>query len=599
MQSYLLSRLISIDSKATLQEAHWYISAKINDFLAMEFCVHNEEDILNHHKMRIRAKWLRYTMEAFSPLYADELSSEIKLVKQFQDTLGEMHDCDVWIQSIPKFESQIKIEGKIDGSLSEFTAFIKQRRKILYNQFVKLWDENKAKRSFIQISQTMGVGVANREAEFRQMLHNPEARIGIMADIHGNLHALKAVIQDAEQHGVTTFLNAGDLTGFGAFPDQVIQLLNEKKTLSVIGNIDLEVLGGTKKDEGERKLALKFTRKELTRSSKEYLQSLPQKVTFEVGKKRLLMVHGSPKAIDEHICKDTPLEKLVELGQAAHADIVVVGHSHEQFLKETNEVSFINPGSVGRPYDGKPQAAYAIVAFNPLAVELLRVNYDVKAAASAIRHKKLPESLAQSLLQGLSSAAIEKEDQTRNQQTRINYKKMITVSEKIANRYLKDITHPCQVKNIASKIFDDLKNLHNLGRQEKIWLECATLLHDIGISAGVTKHHKTSLELILDDPEMPFSSKQRRIIGSIARYHRRGGPKNTHYNLACLGKQTKRKIAILSSILRVADGLDYTHQSIVSQVIAKDEANSINIVCVIQCRPNRRTASVRQEKRLI
>jgi hypothetical protein len=279
------------------------------------------------------------------------------------------------------------------------------------------------------------------------------------------------------------------------------------------------------------------------------------------------------------------LEKLFELGQAAHADIVVVGHSHEPFLKETNEVSFINPGSVGRPYDGKPQAAYAIVTFNPLAVELLRVDYDVKAAASAIRHKKLPESFAQSLLQGLSSAAIEKEDHTRNQQTRANYKKMITISEKIANQYLKDITHPCQVNYIASKIFDDLKNLHNLGSQEKIWLECATLLHDIGISAGVTKHHKTSLELILDDPEMPFSSKQRQIIGSIARYHRRGGPKNAHYNLAYLDKQTKRKIAMLSSILRVADGLDYTHQSIVSQVIAKDEANSINIVCVINADP--------------
>ena len=189
------------------------------------------------------------------------------------------------------------------------------------------------------------------------------ARIGVLADIHSNLHALKAVFKDAEQRGVTTFLNAGDLTGFGAFPNQVIQLLNEKKTLSVIGNIDLEVLRGTKKGDRERKLALKFTRKELTKPSKEYLKSLPKEVTFEIGNRRLLMVHGSPKAIDEHIYKDTPAEKLAELSQAAQADILIVGHSHEQFLKETNEVSFINPGSVGRPYDGNPQAAYAIVIF--------------------------------------------------------------------------------------------------------------------------------------------------------------------------------------------------------------------------------------------
>ena len=351
-----------LDSKATFQEAYGHISAKMADFLAMEFCVHNEEDILNHHKMRIRAKWLRYTMEAFSPLYTDELSCEIKLVKQFQDTLGEMHDCDVWVESIPKLESQIAIEGQLkDESLSDFLAFVKQQRNTLYKQFVKLWDENKEKGSFEQISKTVSVGVSNGQATVKQVLQNPEGKIGVLADIHSNLHALKAVFEDSEQRGVTTFLNAGDLTGFGAFPNQVIQLLNEKKTLSVIGNIDLEILRGTKKGDGERKLALKFTRKELTKPSKEYLKSLPQEVTFEIGNRRLLMVHGSPKAIDEHIYKDTPAEKLAELGQTAQADILIVGHSHEQFLKETNEVSFINPGSVGRPYDGNPQTAYAIV----------------------------------------------------------------------------------------------------------------------------------------------------------------------------------------------------------------------------------------------
>ena len=122
---------------------------KWQDFLAMEFCVHNEEDILNHHKMRIRAKWLRYTMEAFSPLYADELSGEIKLVKQFQDTLGEMHDCDVWIESIPKLESQIAIEGKLkDESLSDFLAFVKQQRKTLYNTVCEALGRKQRKRIF-------------------------------------------------------------------------------------------------------------------------------------------------------------------------------------------------------------------------------------------------------------------------------------------------------------------------------------------------------------------------------------------------------------------------------------------------------------------
>ena len=75
-------------SQVVLQEAYWHITAKIDDFLAMEFCVHKEDDALNHHKMRIRAKWLRYNMEVFSPLYPRKLLKEIKLIKEFQDILG-------------------------------------------------------------------------------------------------------------------------------------------------------------------------------------------------------------------------------------------------------------------------------------------------------------------------------------------------------------------------------------------------------------------------------------------------------------------------------------------------------------------------------
>ena len=72
-------------------------------FLSHGRIVHKENEILKHHEMRIRAKWLRYTLEVFAPLYEEELSEEIKMMKNFQDTLGEMHDCDVWIEGIPKF----------------------------------------------------------------------------------------------------------------------------------------------------------------------------------------------------------------------------------------------------------------------------------------------------------------------------------------------------------------------------------------------------------------------------------------------------------------------------------------------------------------
>ena len=90
----------------------------------------------------------------------------------------------------------------------------------------------------------------------------------------------KAVINDAKQRGIDIFLNAGDLTGFGVFPNEVIKLLILKKTVSVIGNFDLEALGEHKKGNSERNLALKYTQKELSKPCGEYLHSLPDKNYF-------------------------------------------------------------------------------------------------------------------------------------------------------------------------------------------------------------------------------------------------------------------------------------------------------------------------------
>ena len=89
--------------------------------------------------------------------------------------------------------------------------------------------------------------------------------------------------------------------------------------------------------------------------------------------KKLLVTHGSPESIEEHIYHDTPVERLKTLADTAKADIIIVGHSHEQFWKQINGAMLFNPGSVGRPGDGNPQAAYAILSFNPFKVELIRL----------------------------------------------------------------------------------------------------------------------------------------------------------------------------------------------------------------------------------
>ena len=166
------------------EKAFWQISSKLDEFLAMEDWVHKENEILKHHEMRIRAKWLRYTLEAFAPLYEQELSEEIKMMKNFQDTLGEMHDCDVWIEGIPKFieETQRKMaiipeneQAAADQNqdLLNFLDFIKEKRKSHYQKFVSFWDENKSKNAFEELRKNASAGFTAAEYRTKEELANP------------------------------------------------------------------------------------------------------------------------------------------------------------------------------------------------------------------------------------------------------------------------------------------------------------------------------------------------------------------------------------------------------------------------------------------
>ena len=99
------------------------------------------------------------------------------------------------------------------------------------------------------------------EEKAKQILTNPDVRIAVFSDAHANLQALERVIQDAEERGVDVFLNAGDSIGYGANPNEVVELLCEKNVLSILGNYDLEVIEGKTKTKGEKKAAFKFAEK--------------------------------------------------------------------------------------------------------------------------------------------------------------------------------------------------------------------------------------------------------------------------------------------------------------------------------------------------
>ncbi|MCX7927828.1 MAG: HD domain-containing protein [Candidatus Omnitrophica bacterium] len=143
---------------------------------------------------------------------------------------------------------------------------------------------------------------------------------------------------------------------------------------------------------------------------------------------------------------------------------------------------------------------------------------------------------------------------------------LIKKSLNFVSLYQYDHRHSQQVSRLAVNLFDELHNLHNLSVRKRMLIEAGALLHDIGWKLGKKFHHKSSLELIMQDHTLPISDRQRVIIGLIARYHRKSLPKKSHKYFSTLAPYTQKIVCKLASFVRLADGLDYAHKSKVKEI---------------------------------
>lgn len=227
-------------------------------------------------------------------------------------------------------------------------------------------------------------------------------KAAFISDVHSNLEALDAVLAEI---GRTRVYCLGDIVGYGASPNEVVNKLKQRNTISIIGNHDRASLTGSLSNfNPTAAVAVAWTRSHLDSESLEYLRALPETRTVSLGGTSLFMTHGSPDDnLWEYVLPETHSDLFDHYLERLKVKVLAVGHSHLPFVWEGRAGTVFNPGSVGQPRDGDPRAAYASVTAEGgrVTVELRRVGYDLRTSSQKILREGLPGQLASRLLRGL------------------------------------------------------------------------------------------------------------------------------------------------------------------------------------------------------
>lgn len=255
-------------------------------------------------------------------------------------------------------------------------------------------------------------------------------RVALFSDVHANLPALEAVLADIDGRDVDAAYCLGDLVGYATWPNEVVRAVRERGIPTIAGNYDEGVgLGSddcgcayrTEEDRERGARSIAYTNREVSADVRAYLRRLPRHLRLTCIEGRtpaarpldVLLVHGSPRRINEYLFEDRPEKSVRRLFTDARADVIVCGHTHKPYHRELPGSEdgdglhhLINIGSVGKPKDGDPRACYAILDVDVSAapgdaervrVEFIRVNYDIDRAARAIEGSELPDAFADML----------------------------------------------------------------------------------------------------------------------------------------------------------------------------------------------------------
>jgi putative phosphoesterase len=231
-------------------------------------------------------------------------------------------------------------------------------------------------------------------------------RLGLIADIHGNLPALDKVLAELEREGVDQIVCLGDV----AVGPQPIETLERLRTLgcpTTMGNWDACMLGEAPKLDGELADMLvdacTWSAAQLSPAHREYMQGFQDLLELRLDEQlTLLAFHGSPRSYDDEIHATTPDEELEGMLAGHEADVFAGGHTHFQMFRRFGESVVVNAGSVGQPFKRQrrgvmrlsPWAEYCLLVYEGgrLAIELRRTAVDVDNLIATMRRSGMPHA---------------------------------------------------------------------------------------------------------------------------------------------------------------------------------------------------------------
>jgi putative phosphoesterase len=255
-------------------------------------------------------------------------------------------------------------------------------------------------------------------------------KIVLFSDIHANLPALEAGLANIDAQKPDAVYCLGDLVGYNIWPNEVIDMIRSRNIPTIAGNYDFGIgrssddCGCAYKTDEEKvmgKVSITYTNEVVKAQQRAYLRTLPAHIRLEFqlndDKLNVLLVHGSPRKINEYLFEDRDEKSMIRIMEQADADIMCFGHTHKPYHRILNSGidgrdhyrHAINIGSVGKPKDNNPRGGYLILTINEssntidkesITAQFIRFDYDIEKAAKAVEDNPLPNGYAEMLRRG-------------------------------------------------------------------------------------------------------------------------------------------------------------------------------------------------------